>query len=123
MGKVGNVLRSLRIREDLTQEELAKKLNMKRSTIGMYETGERTPPLEALEIYADYFNVDMNYITGRTEKEYYHDLQTKQIAQEIFENPDLRTLFDASRGATPRDLKIVKDLLTQLIDRERRNDE
>ena len=46
MGKVGNVLRSLRIREDLTQEELAKKLNMKRSTIGMYETGERTPDSE-----------------------------------------------------------------------------
>lgn len=123
MKKLSYVLRSLRIREDLTQEELAKKLNVTRSTIGMYETGERTPTLETLEKYADYFNVDMNYITGRTEKEYYHDLQTKQIAQEIFENKDLRVLFDASRGATPEDLKIVKDLLTQLINRERRNDE
>jgi len=33
-----------------------------------------------------------------------------QIAQEIFENPDLRALFDASRNATPEDLEIVKNL-------------
>ena len=36
-----------------------------------------------------------------------------QIAQEIFENRDLRALFDASRNATPEDLKIVRDLLTK----------
>ena len=111
MKKMRNVLRSLRVREGLTQEELAKKMGIARSTIGMYENGERVPPLKILERFADFFNVDMNYITGRTEKEYYHDLQTKQIAQEIFENRDLRALFDASRNATPEDLKIVRDLL------------
>jgi len=111
MKKMRNVLRSLRVREGLTQEELAKKLGIARSTIGMYENGERVPPLKILERFADFFNVDMNYITGRTEKEYYHDLQTKQIAQGIFENRDLRALFDASRNATPEDLKIVRDLL------------
>ena len=111
MKKMRNVLRSLRVREGLTQEELAKKMGIARSTIGMYENGERVPPLKILERFADFFNVDMNYITGRTKKEYYHDLQTKQIAQEIFENRDLRALFDASRNATPEDLKIVRDLL------------
>ena len=82
MEKMGNVLRSLRIREDLTQEELAKKVGIARSNIGMYENGERVPPLKILEGFVDFFNVDMNYITGRTEKEYYHDLQnlkTKKI--------------------------------------------
>ncbi len=121
MGKLGNVLKSLRIKKNLTQERLANKLNISRSLIGAYENGERVPPLENLEKYADFFNVDMNYITGRTEDDYYYNLQTKQLAQEIFENPDLRTLFDASRGATPEDLKIVKDLLIQLMDRERGN--
>jgi transcriptional regulator with XRE-family HTH domain len=119
MGKLGDRLRSLRIRENLTQEELAKKFKLSRSSIAMYEQNNRTPELETLEKYADYFNVDMNYITGSTTEEYYHDLQTKQIAQEIFENEDLRALFDASRGATAGDLKIVRDLLIKLVDRNR----
>lgn len=79
MAKLGDILRSLRVRENLTQDELARKLNVTRSAIGMYENNERTPNLEILEKYADYFNVDMNYITGSTTEEYYHDLQTKKI--------------------------------------------
>jgi len=107
MRQLGSILRALRVSKDLTQDELAKKLKIGRSIIGMYENNERIPPLENLEKYADFFNVDMNYITGRTEEEYYYDLQTKQIAQEIFENENLKALFDASRGATPEDLSVA----------------
>ena len=43
MAKLGDILRSLRVRENLTQDELARKLNVTRSAIGMYENNERTP--------------------------------------------------------------------------------
>lgn len=119
MSKIANILKSLRIKENLTQEELANKMNISRSTIGMYEQGKRTPPPDVLELFADYFNVDMNYITGKTDEEYYLDLQTRQIAQEIKDNPELRALFDASRNATPEDLEITKNLLLSLKKKER----
>lgn len=32
----------------------------------MYETGKREPDLETLEVFADFYNVDMNTLTGRT---------------------------------------------------------
>ena len=52
----------LRHQEGLTQEELASRLGVSRSTIGMYERGKREPDLKTLEKIADIFGVDMNYI-------------------------------------------------------------
>lgn len=119
MKKVGNTIKSLRIKEGMTQDLLASKLNISRSSIGMYENGEREPSLEILEKIADLFNVDMNYLTGKENQYYYYDLQTRQIAQEIKDNPELRALFDASRNATPEDLEITKNLLLSLKKKER----
>ena len=68
MGNFANVFKKLRLSMGLTQEELASKLNISRSRIGMYETGSREPDFETLELIADFFNVDMDYLLGRTEK-------------------------------------------------------
>ena len=126
MNKIGNAIKSLRVWEGLTQGELAKKLKISRSAIGMYENGKRSPDVETLEKIADFFNVDMNYITGVVKEdteEYYVDLKAKQIAQEIFQNKELRALFDASRNATPEDLEITKNLLLNLKKKERKTDD
>ena len=63
-----DVFQQLRISKGLNQAELAKELNLSRSSISMYETGERNPSFEGLELIADYFNVDIDYLTGRTMK-------------------------------------------------------
>lgn len=57
-------LKKLRAEYSLTQDELAPKLGISRSTLGMYETGKREPDFETLETIADFFNVDMNYLIG-----------------------------------------------------------
>lgn len=59
-------LKSLRTSSDMTQEDLAKATGLKRSAIGMYESGKRKPDYETLEIIADYFNVDMNFLLGKS---------------------------------------------------------
>lgn len=71
MGKFQNILKSLRATKGLTQDELSKQLNISRSTIGMYEKGAREPDFETLELIADYFNVDTDYLLGRTTKTTY----------------------------------------------------
>lgn len=68
MGKFQSTLKDLRKSFGLTQDELAKKLKLSRSTIGMYEKGAREPDFETLELIADFFNVDINYLLGRTAK-------------------------------------------------------
>lgn len=65
MASLSDMLTYLRKRQGLTQQQLADKLNMSRSAIGMYETGKREPEIEVLEAFADFYNVDMNTLTGR----------------------------------------------------------
>lgn len=64
MSKFFNVLKELRLKHNLTQSELANKLNLSRSTIGMYESGEREPSFATLKTVANFFNVDMNKLLG-----------------------------------------------------------
>lgn len=72
MGKFQTILKALRTSKGITQDELSKQLkNISRSTIGMYESGAREPDFETLELIADYFNVDTDYLLGRTSKTTY----------------------------------------------------
>lgn len=66
MSKFSNMLLNLRKDADMTQKELAKAVGLSASAIAMYEAGTRIPPLETLEAIADYFNVDMNYLLGKS---------------------------------------------------------
>lgn len=53
-------LKKLRLQKGWTQEKLAEIMNVGKSTISMYENGNRTPDFETLEEIADIFNVDLN---------------------------------------------------------------
>lgn len=57
-------LKSLREKKQMTQQQLADKLEISRSTIGMYENGSREPDFETLELIADFFNVNMDRLIG-----------------------------------------------------------
>lgn len=45
---------------------------------------------------------------------YYLDRETAEAAQELFEDRDMKVLFDAARGANPKDIKMVTDMLKRL---------
>lgn len=60
-----DVLKRLRNREKLTQQQLADKLGLSRSTIGMYEKGVREPDFETSELIADFFNVRLDFLLDR----------------------------------------------------------
>ena len=68
MGEFRNIFKELRKAAGLSQAEMAKRLGISRSTVGMYETGQREPDFETLEVIADFFNVDVDYLIGRTNK-------------------------------------------------------
>lgn len=61
-------LKQLRKERNINQRELSEYLKVAPSTISMYENGQREPNFEVLEVLADFFNVDMNYLLGKTDK-------------------------------------------------------
>lgn len=59
-------LKMLRQSRHLSQDKLADELNLSRSLIGMFESGKRKPSYETLELIADYFNVRLDDLSGRS---------------------------------------------------------
>lgn len=64
MSNFSERLKQLRAEFGFTQKELADKVNTSKSSINMYERGEREPSLEMLKTFASLFQVDMNDLLG-----------------------------------------------------------
>lgn len=67
-------VRELRIGAKRSQKQIAEMLNTTQTSINRYEQGYSFPPLETILWYADYFDVSLDYLFGRTDNphgEYY----------------------------------------------------
>lgn len=60
-------LKDLREDKDVKQKELAELLNIKQNTYSQYENGKREIPLEMLWKLADFYDVSVDYLIGRTD--------------------------------------------------------
>lgn len=61
-----NRINELRLERKYSMEQLAQKIGVGKSSISQYESNQRTPSTETQEALADLFNVDVDYLMGRT---------------------------------------------------------
>lgn len=64
---LGDQIKELRKNAGMSQLQLAEKLNVGASAVGMYEQGRRTPAIEILVRLAEQFNVSLDYLITGTE--------------------------------------------------------
>lgn len=67
MTNLAERIKELRLERGLSLRELADACETSKSAISMYERGKRRPKYETLEAIADVFNVDMEYLLGKSE--------------------------------------------------------
>lgn len=65
----GNILKTLRLRDNMTQAQLAQKLQLTKSVISAYETGLRLPSYDVLIHISKIFNVSTDYLLGLERKQ------------------------------------------------------
>ncbi|MBA2871264.1 transcriptional regulator with XRE-family HTH domain [Anoxybacillus calidus] len=65
MKKLADNLKFLRKQRNWTQEELAQRLNISRSQITKWESGDQLPDLETLEKLSNLYEVSIDYLIGR----------------------------------------------------------
>ena len=68
MNTIGVRLRELRQSAKLSQAKIAAIVGSRQSAVARFESGEAHVPAEVMIRYADYFDVSLDYIFGRTDK-------------------------------------------------------
>lgn len=64
---MNNRLKELRKQKNLTQISVQMQTGIEQALISKYENGERVPPTDVLMKLADFYQVSMDYIMGRTD--------------------------------------------------------
>ena len=101
---------------------VSKETGIAQSVFSSWKNGISTPKQDKLKKIADYFTVSVEYLMTGEEKEadrYYINDETAQVAQEIFENKELRALFDVQRDMEADDLRALHNMALALKRKER----
>lgn len=97
----------------MTQSELAKSLNVGTTSVYNWCNAVKTPRMDKVDAMCKIFGcMRRDLMEEDTEQSsYYLDEDSRETAQFLFENPDYKVLFDATRKVKPEDIGFVKELL------------
>lgn len=114
-----NKLSYLRKKEKMSQEQLANKLNISPSTVGMYETAKRQPDNEMVTKIANLFNVSTDYLLDNDLNDVNVSEDNKKLVQSLVDgltNPLNKALYSkASELKNDRDKEAVLKVIEAFI--------
>jgi Predicted transcriptional regulators len=114
MDIVGKRLKSLRETLNISQSKLSKLAGTTQSTINRYEQGETSPSVKTFLWYADYFNVSLDYIFGRTDKPQgkLYNFEPEAVKAKMVKEEDWQEFVEACfEPGTPMNEKLKRMLL------------
>lgn len=117
-------IETLRKSKNISQGKLEKELGFSNGSISKWKNS--TPTTERLQKLADYFGVTVEYLLTGEEAEsevYYTNPETARMAQEMFEDPDMRSLFDMKRNMEPDKFKVHVNFMRELYRKEHPEDD
>lgn len=111
---IGKKLKKLREERGLLQKELASKINVSSGAIGMYENEKRNPDYKTLNKLADFFEVSVDYLLGRTDDPKAYVISGDEIPNELKKLgvEELGVEYEVKKhGLTDEDIKDVIDYI------------
>lgn len=126
---IGERIKERRLALGLTLNDLSEKAGVSRQTIFRYESGEiKNIPSDKIELIAKALETSPSFLMGWEDNgtpntvTYYVDEEAAQIAQEVYDRPELKMLFDASRKASKEDIAFVVEMIGRMARKERGED-
>lgn len=101
---------------EMTQSDLAKLLGVSTQSVSNWCKGTKSPRMDKVDSMCKIFNCRRSDLIEdkkepSTEEQYYLDPDARDMAQFLFENPEYKVLFDASRKVKKEDIEFVKKML------------
>ena len=108
----------IRDSKGLRDSDVSRGTGISSSVFSDWKKGRYSLKYDKLQKIADFLGVTTDQLTGvqtNVQAEgYYVNEDTARIAQQIFEDPYLRILFDAAGDSRPEDIQMAADLLKRL---------
>ena len=111
----GDRLRELRLSKGLRQIDLCEILKVSKSAVGAYERNEREPVYKQLINLADYFNVSLDYLLGRSDEPLIVEQYIKRDIYDFYEILDNYELKVHDYRLTEEDKQRIKDICLAVI--------
>lgn len=104
----------LRTKMGLSQSEFERLAGLSKGTVTNWKT--KKPNMGSLEKAASALGCEISYLLedDQTEPAYYINDDAKELAQFIFENPEYRVLFDASKNVKKEDIQFVREMIDRI---------
>jgi transcriptional regulator with XRE-family HTH domain len=100
---------------NVTAYRVAKETGISTGTLTDWKMGRSTPKRDKLKLLADYFGVNLEYLTGEdVEEKYVIDEESKERLEVLKVNENLRILFDSAKKLEPDDIKFVLDMVERM---------
>ena len=111
----GNILKKLRQDNNMTQDELAKKIDTSRSNIANYENGKNMPSVDILEKIAKLFDCTTDYLLGKS------DIRNPE---KVIDIDDVDVAFaNGVKGLNETNKMIIKNTLEALLAKQEKDNE
>lgn len=118
MPDVKDIIKQRRIAMGLTMKELANKIGVSEGTVSRWESGHiSNMKRDKVALLSQILDVPPEVLMGWDETDtnetpvYYTNPETAALAQEMFEDPDMRSLFDMKRNMNPQTFKNYMDFM------------
>ena len=100
-------------RAEKTQTDLQKYMGVSSSTASDWTHGVKMPRMDKIQSICNWLGIQKSdLLEDKKETEgYYLDPETAKVAQDLFDDPNMRILFDAARDARPEDLRKAANYL------------
>lgn len=114
----------LRDSKNLKDANIAQMAGIGKSTFSDWKSGRSEPKNDKLQKISDCLGVSINYFTDEENDRpigYYLNEKTAEMAQAMFEDPDMRTLFDMKRNMPPDRFAAHVNFMRELYENEKKN--
>lgn len=104
-----------------TQADLIRYMGISSATASDWVNGRKMPRADKLQAIASWLGIRISLLMeeqAESPQQYYLNPETAEIAQDIFENKELRMLFSVGRDMDPEDLKALHNMALALKRKE-----
>ena len=97
------------------QADLARHMKVSTATTAKWCTGQTMPRIDKIQSICNWLGIEKSdLLEDKANDGYYLNADARDLAQFLFDNPDYKVLFDASRKVKREDIEFVKNMIDRM---------